>query len=152
MGFLDWIGLNEAAKSVNTTLDESKNVMTKLQFAVDNFSQNGAVRASSGYSSGQPTVPRDVFVKAILEHYNSVFNRAPGDDCWHVLVLYDQLNVLGSFYGVVGPGGRVSDGPLGPDNPTAHLYVSKGRGLIGKWGFKVYVFKEGQIHNLGDGG
>jgi hypothetical protein len=60
--------------------------------------------------------------------------------------------VLGSFYGVVGSGGGVSDGPLGPDNPTAHLYVSKGWGQIGKWGYKVYVFKEGQINNLGDGG
>ncbi|KAF8454420.1 hypothetical protein BDZ91DRAFT_747520 [Kalaharituber pfeilii] len=54
--------------------------------------------------------------------------------------------------GVIASDGKVIDGPTSGEIVTAHKKIQRGYLRIGLWGFHMYIFREGLIKNLGDGG
>lgn len=70
----------------------------------------------------------------------------------HVLVLYDRLARLLHIHGVIASDGKVVEGPSSGDVITAHKKIQRGYFQIGLWGFHMYIFREGLVKNLGDGG
>ncbi|CCX07827.1 Protein of unknown function [Pyronema omphalodes CBS 100304] len=101
-----------------------------------------------GGLSGQPTIPRDQFTQKLCSFYHSVFNKDGQRN--HVLVVYDRAPRLVSFKRVLSGEGRYVAGPT--EMWTCHKKIHRGKGLIGLWGFHVWVFGEGEFELLGDGG
>jgi len=93
---------------------------------------------------------RNLRCKKLLQELAGFYSKIFPDN--HVLVLYDRLPRLLHIHGVIASDGRVVEGPTSGDVITAHKKIQKGYLQIGLWGFHMYIFREGRLKNLGDGG
>jgi hypothetical protein len=95
------------------------------------------------------------FEQALASHLRHDFDEVGGTE-YHILVLYDKLQVIGTLHDSFNEAGelvqKVEINKDKGDCCMAHHKISRGYGQAGRWGFDVYVFKRGRIHNLGDGG
>jgi len=96
--------------------------------------------------SGQPTIPRGRYTQELAAFYANIF------PYHHVLVLYDRLPRLLHIHGVIASDGGIVDRPTSGDVITAHKKIQRGYLQYGLWGFHMYIFREGRLKNLGDGG
>ncbi|KAI5789645.1 hypothetical protein DFH27DRAFT_207143 [Peziza echinospora] len=129
---------------LKNTLGDAQRV---LRSAEDAAKQVKALIDNPGVGlSGQPTIPREKFTRELSSFYQKIFPNH------HILVLYDRLPRFLYIHGVIGPDGRIHDGPSAGDVVTAHKKIQRGYLKAGLWGFHLYVFREGRLKNLGDGG
>jgi hypothetical protein len=94
--------------------------------------------------SGEPKIPRDMFTQKLASFYYEVFEQRR-----HVLVIYDRAPRLLSVKRLVTPLGEVVEGPT--ERCTVHKKC-KGVGGFMRWGYDIWVFEEGVVELLGDGG
>lgn len=123
------------------------NAQRTLLTAEEMASQIRSLLANPGGGlSGQPTIRREDYTQELAGFYSKIFPHN------HVLVLYDRLPRLLHIYGVIASDGKVMKGPTSGDVISAHKKIQRGYLQIGLWGFHMYIFREGSLKNLGDGG
>jgi len=123
------------------------NAKRTLRTAEETASQIRSLLDNPGAGlSGQPTIPRARYTQELAGFYSKIF------PCHHVLVLYDRLPRLLYIHGVIASDGGIVDGPTSGDVVTGHKKIQRGYLQCGLWGFHMYIFREGRLKNLGDGG